>query len=337
MTDDLLSKKLTVQAKLTEAGIEAKVKSRFVAAIDRLLGALLAIPAVKLEAIASRMGDRGRLETEVYDALIKRVSEGTNLDEDALRPMLIESLASGMQGVANKKSIVERAIGYLGANDGGGAEPANDDRTIDPDWLSHFGSHTEKVSLEAAQDLWARVLAGEARSPGTFSLATLHFLAVLLDQQTAKWFEDEVKERFEGSWVLKPPNDQMQGERLTRANWLEEAGLIGRMSGVSSIQRTLETNADGITACIEGQLALVIHAKQGVALKVVPLTRIGREICQLLPPVNPESVLERVAQTLHDNKHVTAMEIHTIESGPDGTVRIELSDRPLRVLKTPDP
>ena len=66
---------------------------------------------------------------------------------------------------------------------------------FNPDWLDFFGDYAEKANAEAVRDLWGRVLAGEIRRPGTFSLYTLRILAEL-DQQVARWFEEEAQFRW---------------------------------------------------------------------------------------------------------------------------------------------
>ena len=50
------------------------------------------------------------------------------------------------------------------------------DRTVDDDWLFRWRDAASVVSSEELQTLWGRVLAGEIKSPGSFSLRTLEFL-----------------------------------------------------------------------------------------------------------------------------------------------------------------
>ena len=50
------------------------------------------------------------------------------------------------------------------------------DRTVDEDWLFRWRDAACTVSTEDLQTLWGRVLAGEIKSPGSFSLRTLEFL-----------------------------------------------------------------------------------------------------------------------------------------------------------------
>ncbi len=48
---------------------------------------------------------------------------------------------------------------------------------MDDDWIASFFEKAKIVSNEAMQGIWARILAGEANSPGTYSKRTLSLLA----------------------------------------------------------------------------------------------------------------------------------------------------------------
>lgn len=50
------------------------------------------------------------------------------------------------------------------------------DDDIDPDWFVRWRDYAEKVSSEELQRLWAKALAGEIVTPGSYSLRTLEFI-----------------------------------------------------------------------------------------------------------------------------------------------------------------
>ncbi len=51
--------------------------------------------------------------------------------------------------------------------------------SIEDDWIVNFLDKSRIVSDNQMQDLWSRVLAGEANSPGTYSKRTVNFLSDL--------------------------------------------------------------------------------------------------------------------------------------------------------------
>jgi hypothetical protein len=72
---------------------------------------------------------------------------------------------------SNIESITAKALPELDAT----SEP----QKIDDDWISNFFDKSKLVSDGEMQSLWAKVLAGEANRPGSYSKRTVGFLASL--------------------------------------------------------------------------------------------------------------------------------------------------------------
>jgi hypothetical protein len=79
----------------------------------------------------------------------------------------------------NNASVLSKAIPLLEET----AKPDN----IDNDWLANLFEKTKIVSDNEMQELWAKVLAGEANAPGKFSRKTINILNDL-DKKDAELF-----------------------------------------------------------------------------------------------------------------------------------------------------
>ena len=79
----------------------------------------------------------------------------------------------------NMENITDKAIPLLDKT----AEP----QKMDDDWITNFFDKCRIVSDEEMQILWARILAGEANSPGAFSKRTVNLLGSL-DKTDAQLF-----------------------------------------------------------------------------------------------------------------------------------------------------
>ena len=104
-----------------------------------------------------------------------------------------------------------------------GALPPPRTEAADEDWLNVFSRYAEDASSERLQQLFAKVLAGEIRKPGSFSLSTMRFIAEL-DRETAAAFK-EAAAYVTDDYIYK------RNERTNDlAGWLslEDAGLRGR-------------------------------------------------------------------------------------------------------------
>lgn len=58
---------------------------------------------------------------------------------------------------------------------------------LDEDWIAHFFKQCDTVSDKEMQSLWARLLSGEATTPGTFSKRTVDFISSI-DKKDAALF-----------------------------------------------------------------------------------------------------------------------------------------------------
>lgn len=80
---------------------------------------------------------------------------------------------------ANIEGIVAMALSQVSED----AQP----ETMDDDWVANFFEKCRLISNEEMQALWARILAGEANSPGSFSKRTIELLSSL-DKKDAETF-----------------------------------------------------------------------------------------------------------------------------------------------------
>ena len=198
---------------------------------------------------------------------------------------------------------------------------------VDQDWLNHFASYAERASSEGVRHLWARVLAGEIRRTGSFSLSSLRLLSEL-DQRMATTFQGVVQHRYNNEFIVKPKIEEMQGARLDSLAFLEEVGLLQPIDAIGGVVRKINPGSNGVAVMRERDLLLVMELEATVQLPIIPLTRSGREIAGILPLANPVEVLDRVGAAVVDK--VTSAEIRRIL----GKSQTAFVTAPLKVLKT---
>ena len=84
-----------------------------------------------------------------------------------------------MRDQKNMEDIITKALPHLNKE----AEPD----AMEDDWLTNLFDKCRMVSDSEMQSLWARVLAGEANAPGTYSKRTVNFISEL-DKSEAELF-----------------------------------------------------------------------------------------------------------------------------------------------------
>ena len=116
-------------------------------------------------------------KAEAKAALIKAQSEIeiTDLHRRAANRWIEEEA----QRQKNMEDITAKALPQLNEN----AKPDS----VENDWIVNFFDKCRIVSDNEMQDLWSRVLAGEANAPGTYSKRTVNFLPDL-DKSEAELF-----------------------------------------------------------------------------------------------------------------------------------------------------
>ena len=180
----------------------------------------------------------------------------------------------------NMESILTKAIPGV---DQDNARPED----VEKDWFANFFDKCRIVSDEEIQDWWARILAGEANHPGTFSRRTVNVMADL-DKSVAKEFLNLNKFR----WVI---NDQplplvyegrdevytQNGISFSVLANLEAFGLVRFDSGTGfdliNQQRNLRVSYCGQSV----DLTLPLETDNRLELGKVIFTQAGHELSTL--------------------------------------------------------
>jgi hypothetical protein len=148
------------------------------------LGELSKPATVLVEKIAEGIGGIARpwQITRVAEAQAKadKIQAITQIEISELQRRAVTRLfAEEARKQNNIESITAKALPELNSD----AKPQD----IEADWITNFFDKCRLISDEEMQNLWARVLSGEANSPGRFSKRTIGLLASL-DKSDAKMF-----------------------------------------------------------------------------------------------------------------------------------------------------
>ena len=158
------------------------------------------------------------------EADAKKIETVANIEiADLERRALHRFLHEEAKKQVNIESITQKALPAIGEN----AQPEK----IEDDWITNFFDKCRLISDDQMQNLWAKVLAGEANNPGKFSKRTVNLLASL-DKADAELFRNLCS----FGWVvgnLVPLIYDVQGEiynkagiNFTSLKHLDSIGLV---------------------------------------------------------------------------------------------------------------
>lgn len=272
------SDEISIEARLTEGGVKAAVKSRVAAALDRLIGGYF-----------DRIDQNAQAKADVQEALTR--AEGiAALQKLANDPAFGDSLAKSVlptyrqmaieQDNRNKiaKEMVDETISMSQSEY---VESKSSEEIIDDDWMNAFFRFSGEASSDDMRVLWARVLAGEAHAPGSFSRRTLLSISTL-DLYTATQYQNISKRRVGSQGSFLRPHS-FDNETYPSIQILSEFGLI---TGFDAPGTVVTFKTEGRYCFIRFSAAfLVLRMKDNrdVELPAIHATRAGREILSIIP------------------------------------------------------
>lgn len=153
------------------------------------------------------------------------------------------------------------------------------------DWLLRWRDCAAGVSSEELQSLWGKVLAGEVRNPGRYSLRTLEFLRNL-SQDEAKAIE-KVSPFVVNDVIFRGDKALLESEGVTFSLLLslQELGIVSGVEalGLEITWPSLLQDRFQQALVSYGRILLVTHSDPARTLKIqiYQLTGLGRQILRL--------------------------------------------------------
>jgi hypothetical protein len=202
-----------------------------------------------------------------------------------------------------KRKIENRALTTKAAVEEMRANPAQEDaqEEIDDDWLNFFARVAEDKNSEELQSLFGKILAGEVKRPGSFSLRTLQIMAVISKsdaENLSKLLSFGIAQRIV-PFQTADNGEPSDGSRL----FLAELGVAGHPSQVGGMQLNLTAAPNAPTAFIAShRTILVVNQMSETAAFFIPgqaLTGTGHELIKIAnPPPTDIGFLKKVAEQI---------------------------------------
>ena len=160
------------------------------------------------------------------------------------------------------------------------------DEPVDPDWATHWHQRAGNVSNEEVQLYWARILAGEIKQPGSFSLHTLDLLS-RMSREDVELVDRAARLQIETFIYWGPPgNDEFSSKTGLSFNFILSLSELGVTSGTSrlTLLRTLEKNTINWIFKSHNRIVGISHSTETTEVKaqeIIKLTQVGQELCSL--------------------------------------------------------
>jgi hypothetical protein len=157
---------------------------------------------------------------------------------------------------------------------------------VNDDWLFRWRDSASQVSGEELQNLWGRVLAGEVKSPGSYSLRTLEFLKNI-SQQEAEEIAKLSQFVIGGNLIYRGANEDLQEFGIT-FEFLLRMQNLGVISGVEALGMTITWKSldpsKFMQLLISNSMVLIVSAEDAshtISAPTYMLTAIGAQVLSL--------------------------------------------------------
>ena len=194
---------------------------------------------------------------------------------------------------ANIESVTTTAAIELAKEESVAPEPPNDD------WVTRFFKYAQDVSSGQMQDLWGRILAGEIRRPGTYSLRTLDFVRNMTKAEAEllqhvgkfaiRWSGTAFVDVHDKSWLETERNIHGGVQfPLVELDVLYPSELSLRVFRDNSINQEHFYFGDRVLIVDRGEISSEIQ------VAVWKFTNVGMELLPMVPTHEDDAYLERL-------------------------------------------
>ncbi len=305
---------VAVATLLTSAGFPippTMVRNVFLV-VNTLIASAVDIPNAWLEGVAENIRTNTEVRKQSKLALIPTIKERIEGDSELAERALENYLPRLVKQQANREAVVRKTLSHLKST----TSHASD---INLDWLERFGRLAEIQSDEVVQDCFARILAGEIGTPGSFSPASIETLA-RMTPDVADLFQRfcsiTVQLTDDSSKILVSPFVLTEPVGNPNANALISFGLsypeLSELRDMGLIQHDFNARIHvplmffGLPVILGGQrmkfevpAAKVTEFEKEKALGVLNFTRAGRELFRVVQPVPSSLYVEKFLDWIH--------------------------------------
>lgn len=256
--------------------IEGKPIEKLIEVISNGIGTLYRPRAIRKEADAKayeiKVIEKAKSEANADSRLI----EAENLDR--INERLIAKETARQNNIDDVVEIAAREI-----ND----EPVVSDKPVNKDWATRFFNIVQDVSDDEMKNLWGKILAGEVKSPNSYSLRTLELLRNLSKDEADTFVRiAQIVLKEDDYFIFNNDGDLSKfGITYSDIAKLTEIGLIQAGTFVQCEYKSKPDKDMKSGIIYNDKIVIIINIKQGskdVNIPISVLTRAGSELYKLI-------------------------------------------------------
>jgi hypothetical protein len=238
--------------------------------LSRLIAGATDIPAAWLAGRAQRIKDKTEGRTVIMKALALAAANAAVSDPALLDRALEQHIQEIYRKQVNKEAIAIKVMEDIASD----PLPQTSAGPSD-EWLDVFERDAANATSERLRDLYSRILGGEIRKPGAFSLSTLRVLTIL-DTQLASIFERILPFRLDENFLPSELIDNAVPYRDVLE--LEAAGILLTGGGMMQLTKMPAQNDVFIFMMKTKGFGVRFQSPEVKKIRGITLTRAGIEL-----------------------------------------------------------
>ncbi len=233
----------------------------------------------------------------------------------------------------NIESVIDKAYDELEVAEDVSEEP------VDKDWISRLFNIVQEVSNEDMQIIWGKILAGEIKEPGSFSLRTLETIRNISQSEALAFQKIVPLIVCSGKEFFITSNDEMlkkYGINYSLLILLDECGLMNSKGtlyfkpNISKAEQACIFNNDRV-----GVLTGTTDESSEIRFGIHTLTNTGRELYSILnSSPNNDMLYDFLCHIHNTNKEKVNITIHKFMGISEEKKTITFSQEILKCIET---
>jgi hypothetical protein len=256
--------------------------------IDTLVSKIADATGVLYE--PTRIRRKAKAEAEALIIRTKAEIDVGEIQNRAITRLVTEEI----QKQENIEDITEISFKFL--NDD--AKPEN----IEKDWLFNFFDKSKLISNENMQELWAKILAGESNSPGTYTKRFLNFIEDL-DMSDAKLITKLLNYCWYLEGIIISPlinfTKELSVLSFSEKKYLEEIGIFQSV-GLMGYGHNIEKGEELFYKYCDKQIK-IINKTNDVYFFQQGTIKFTKNAEQLLSSIMDEKILDNFQEDYYNN------------------------------------
>lgn len=220
--------------------------------------------------------------------------------------------------IENRAEATKAALEEISSN----PDQTDAQAEIEDDWLNVFARIAEDKSSEELQILFGRILAGEVKRPGSFSLRTMQTMATISKNDAVNL--SRLLSFVIDGMILPFPEDEDRVPSTAERLFLEEIGVAGHPSRIGGMSLSLTVGPRSAHVLRASQLGIIIeNITSDTLVCSIPgqaVTSTGRELVRIAnPPATDTEFLKKVALKIRAElwgKHTAKVD--------DGSIKVHI-------------